>query len=205
MGLARVLGFQTRDFGLGLGARALGPHQLVGGGLLLLQALTRLAPELVDGVDALPLEDVGLRSSEAASASARLRSPSTLEASCFVVLSSFRFASKSLRLRSRASRKASSRRREKSSVFLRDNASFKSLSAFSRACSRNATCVEITFFRGVRAESSRRPPRHRRDASMLDPPDTLVDFHTGRDLGVERLDRFSELRSQFAHALFFLF
>ena len=84
--------------------------------------------------------------SEAASASALLRSPSTLEASCLVVFSSRRFASKSRLRRSRASRKASSLRREKSSVFLRDNASFKSLSAFSRACSRNATCVEITFF-----------------------------------------------------------
>ena len=37
-------------------------------------------------------------------------------------------------------------------------------------------CVEIRFIRRVRAESSRRPPRHRRAA-----PDALVDFHTGLD------------------------
>ena len=40
-----------------------------------------------------------------------------------------------------------------------------------------AACVEIKILRRVRAESSRRPPRHRRDACA---PDTLVDFHTGR-------------------------
>ena len=37
-------------------------------------------------------------------------------------------------------------------------------------------CVEIKVLRRVRAESSRLPPRHRRDA-----PDTLVDFHTAND------------------------
>ena len=41
------------------------------------------------------------------------------------------------------------------------------------------TCVEIKIVRRVRAESSRRPPRHRRDAcSMAYAPDALVDFHT---------------------------
>ena len=38
-------------------------------------------------------------------------------------------------------------------------------------------CVEIKILRRVRAESSRRPPRHRRDACS---PDALVDFHTER-------------------------
>ena len=43
------------------------------------------------------------------------------------------------------------------------------------------TCVEIRILRRVRAESSRRPPRHRRDAcSMAYAPDALVDFHTAR-------------------------
>ena len=37
-------------------------------------------------------------------------------------------------------------------------------------------CVEIKILRRVRAESSRRPPRHRRDACT---PDALLDFHTG--------------------------
>merc|ERR1712100_792101 len=55
------------------------------------------------------------------------------------------------------------------------------------------TCVEIKILRRVRAESSRRPPRHRRDAcsmawrcrflaarrSQHGTPDALVDFHTG--------------------------
>ena len=74
------------------------------------------------------------------------------------------------------------------------------------------TCVEIKILRRVRAASSRRPPRHRRDACsmawrcrflaarrsqhstaassprndfvIIYAPDTLVDFHTGHD-GVE--------------------
>ena len=37
-------------------------------------------------------------------------------------------------------------------------------------------CVEIKILRRARAESSRRPPRHRRE------PDALVDFHTGQDV-----------------------
>ena len=41
-----------------------------------------------------------------------------------------------------------------------------------------ATCVEIKIVRRVRAEPSRRPPRHRRDAcSMASSPRN--DFHTG--------------------------
>ena len=40
------------------------------------------------------------------------------------------------------------------------------------------TCVEIKVLRRVRAESSCRPPRHRRDASAM----ALVDFHTAPDL-----------------------
>ena len=43
-------------------------------------------------------------------------------------------------------------------------------------------CVEIKILRRARAESSRRPPRHRRDACSMAwrcAPDTLVDFHTG--------------------------
>ena len=55
-------------------------------------------------------------------------------------------------------------------------------------------CVEIKILRRVRAESSRRPPRHRRDACSTAwgcrfptarrsqdgrAPDSLVDFHTG--------------------------
>ena len=60
------------------------------------------------------------------------------------------------------------------------------------------TCVEIKILRRVRAESSRRPPRHRATLARW-----RGDAHTARDLGVERLDRLRELRSQFAHALFF--
>ena len=51
------------------------------------------------------------------------------------------------------------------------------------------SCVEIKILRRVRAESSRRPARHRRDACSMawrcrfltarQAPDTLVDFHTG--------------------------
>ena len=37
-------------------------------------------------------------------------------------------------------------------------------------------CVGIKILRRIRAESSRQPPRHRRDASS---PYALVDFHTG--------------------------
>ena len=40
--------------------------------------------------------------------------------------------------------------------------------------------MEIKTLRRVRAESSRRPPRHRRDAGSTAAPDALVDFHTGR-------------------------
>ena len=51
-------------------------------------------------------------------------------------------------------------------------------------------CVEIKILRRVRAESSRPPPRHRRDACSMawrcrfltarpSAPDALVDFHTG--------------------------
>ena len=55
-------------------------------------------------------------------------------------------------------------------------------------------CVEIKILRRVRAESSRRPPRHRRDACSMAwrcrflaarpsrTPDALVDFHTGLDV-----------------------
>ena len=63
---------------------------------------------------------------------------------------------------------------------------------------RSGTCVEIKIVRRVRAESSRRPPRHRCDACsmawrcrflaarrdqrgrVIAIPDTLVDFHTDR-------------------------
>ena len=63
---------------------------------------------------------------------------------------------------------------------------------------RSSTCVEIKILRRVRAESSRRPPRHRCDACsmawrcrflaarrdqrgrVIAIPDTLVDFHTDR-------------------------
>ena len=68
------------------------------------------------------------------------------------------------------------------------------------------TCVEIKILRRVRAESSRRPPRHRRDACSMAwrcrflaarrsqhgrvivekcAPDTLVDFHTGEHHNVQ--------------------
>ena len=41
-------------------------------------------------------------------------------------------------------------------------------------------CVEIKILRRVRAESSRRPPRHRLlDGAVSSPPNALVDFHTG--------------------------
>ena len=64
--------------------------------------------------------------------------------------------------------------------------------------SRHTPCVEIKIIRRVRAESSRRPPRHRCDACsmawrcrflaarrdqrgrVIAIPDTLVDFHTDR-------------------------
>jgi hypothetical protein len=52
-------------------------------------------------------------------------------------------------------------------------------------------CAEIKILRRVRAESSRRPPRHRRDACsmawlcrFLSAPDTLVDFHPGSANGM---------------------
>ena len=56
-----------------------------------------------------------------------------------------------------------------------------------------STCVEIKILRRVRAESSRRPPRHRRDACSMawrcqflaarpSAPDALVDFHTGHEV-----------------------
>ena len=69
-------------------------------------------------------------------------------------------------------------------------------------------CVEIKILRRVRAESSRRPPRHRRDACstawrcefltarpsqdgrVVAAPDTLVDFYTDVDpLEAPRRDR----------------
>ena len=84
------------------------------------------------------------------------------------------------------------------------------------------TCVEIKILRRVRAESSRRPPRHRRDTCSMawrcrfltarrnqrghviaeNAPDTLVDFHTGRGelapgrkyYGVEAARRVPEVR-----------
>ena len=48
-----------------------------------------------------------------------------------------------------------------------------------------AARVEIKILRRARAESSRRPPRHRRDASStawrcVSKPDAMIDFHTGR-------------------------
>ena len=49
-----------------------------------------------------------------------------------------------------------------------------------------AACVEINILRRVRAASSRRPPRHRRDAWT---PDALVDFHTGGSAAKEKGDR----------------
>ena len=47
-------------------------------------------------------------------------------------------------------------------------------------------CVKIKSLRRVRAESSRRPSRHRRDASSIAwrcrSPDSLADFHTGHHI-----------------------
>ena len=69
-------------------------------------------------------------------------------------------------------------------------------------------CVEIKILRCLRAESLRRPSRHRRDAcslawrcrflaarpsqdgqrrEMTYAPDSLIDFHTGQDQGRKRL------------------
>ena len=65
--------------------------------------------------------------------------------------------------------------------------------------------VEIKILRRVRAESSRRPPRHRRDAcstawrcrfltARLRAPDALVDFHTGDACHSEALE--TQLRDE---------
>ena len=59
------------------------------------------------------------------------------------------------------------------------------------------TCVGIKILRRVRAESSRRPPRHRRDACSMAwrcrflaaAPDALVAFHTVEDVEHLRRDR----------------
>ena len=60
------------------------------------------------------------------------------------------------------------------------------------------TCVEIKVLRRVRAESSRRPARHRRDTCSMawvmsvphrSTPDALVDFHTGGRAAQKKGDR----------------
>ena len=51
-------------------------------------------------------------------------------------------------------------------------------------------CVEIKILRRVRAESSRRPPRHRLlDGAASSPPNALVDFHTGHGARASQAQR----------------
>ena len=86
----------------------------------------------------------------------------------------------------------------------RPSAAGAGAAAFRRNRSRRWTCVEIKILRRARAESSRRPPRHRRDACSIawrcrfltarrsqlsGAPDALVDFHTAMDprLGMKLL------------------